>query len=402
MRLRHNIKDIKKTLEQAQKNFPMLIENIIMYLLIGILLGFIAGFFFARVILGARLGKLEEKFSLQFENLANRIFDEKADKFKKESQEGLGNLLNPLRERLQEFQKKIDDSFGNQLREQISLKEEIKHIVSINEKMTQQTESLTKALKGDVKAQGNWGEVILEKILESSGLRKDENYIVQGSGLGLRHVEDGSTLKPDVVILLPENKHIIVDAKVSLTSYERYCATQDAAERAQHLRDYLLSIRAHVNGLAQRRYPDTEKLGTPDFVLMFMPIEGAYSLAMQSDAELHNFAWDKRIVIVCPSTLFATLRTIESVWRLERQNRNTQDIARRGSLLYEKVVGFVEDMQKIGDRLNATKEVYDKALGKLSTGPGNIIRQTEDLKTLGVKASKNMPKELLDETERVA
>lgn len=376
----------------------MTTEYIVMYTLIGIIVGFIAGFFVARVISGKNVSQLEEKFSLQFENLANRIFDEKNDKFKKESREDLSNLLSPLRDRLQEFQKKIDDSFSGQMREQISLKEQIKNIVAANEKMTQQTESLTKALKGDVKAQGNWGEVILEKILESSGLRKDENYILQGSGLGLRHVDDSTALKPDVIILLPESKHIIVDAKVSLTSYERYCAATDATERAQHLRDYLLSIKAHVNGLAQRRYQDTDKLGTPDFVLMFMPIEGAYSLAMQSDAELHNFAWDKRIVIVCPSTLFATLRTIESVWRLERQNKNTQDIAKRGSLLYEKVVGFVEDMQKIGDRLNATKEIYDKALGKLSTGPGNIIRQTEDLKALGVKASKNMPKELIDDT----
>jgi DNA recombination protein RmuC len=370
-----------------------------MYIFIGLVIGFAAGFGLARMILGTRFAQLEEKFSLQFENLANRIFDEKTDKFKKESQEGIGNLLNPLRERLQEFQKKIDDSFGAQVREQISLKEEIKHIASINAQMSQQTENLTKALKGDVKAQGNWGEVILEKILESSGLRKDIEYKTQGSSMGLRHVDDGSIIKPDVIIMLPEDKHIIVDAKVSLTAYERYCGTEDAGERAQYLRDYLLSIRAHVNGLAQRRYQDTDKLGTPDFVLMFMPIEGAYSLAMQSDTGLHSFAWEKKIVIVCPSTLFVTLKTIESVWRLERQNKNTQDIAKRGSLLYEKIVGFVEDMQKIGDRLNATKEVYDKAIGKLSTGPGNIIRQTEDLKALGVKASKNMPKELLDETE---
>jgi DNA recombination protein RmuC len=253
----------------------MLIETSIMYLLIGITLGFAAGFLLARVILNAKLGQIEEKVSLQFENLANRIFDEKADRFKKESQEGISHLLNPLRERLQEFQKKIDDSFGSQLREQISLKEEIKHIVSVNEKMSQQTESLTKALKGDVRAQGNWGEVILEKILESSGLRKGEEYTTQGSSMGLRHVEDGSLIKPDVIIMLPEDKHIIVDAKVSLTAYERYCAALDAAERTLHLRDYLLSIKAHVNGLAQRRYQDNDKLGTPDFVLMFMPIEGA-------------------------------------------------------------------------------------------------------------------------------
>jgi len=377
----------------------MLISYNIMYMFLGISIGFVLGYLLARTLLKDKVAQLEEKFSLQFENLANRIFDEKTDKFKKESQEGLGNLLNPLRERLQEFQRKIDDSFGNQLKEQISLKEEIKHIVSVNEKMSQQTESLTRALKGDVKAQGNWGEVILEKILESSGLRKGTDYIVQGTSLGLRHVNDGSVIKPDVIIMLPEDKHIIVDAKVSLTAYERYCATEDAGERARYLKEYLLSIRAHVNGLEQRRYQDTDKLGTPDFVLMFMPIEGAYSLAMQEDAGLHSFAWDKKIVIVCPSTLFATLKTIDSVWRLERQNRNAQEIARQGGGLYDKIVSFVEEMQELGSKINATQNVYNDAFKKLSTGQGNIIKRTQDLKTLGVKTSKNMPKELLDETE---
>ena len=377
----------------------MFVSYNVMYMFIGIGIGFALGFFVSRVILRSKLSQLEEKFSLQFENLANRIFDEKTDKFKKESQEGLGNLLNPLRERLQEFQKKIDDSFGNQMKEQISLKKEIEHIISVNEKMSQQTENLTKALKGDVKAQGNWGEVILEKILESSGLRKDIEYKTQGASMGLRHVEDGSIIKPDVIIMLPEDKHIIVDAKVSLTAYERYCSTEDAADRARFLKEYLLSIRAHVNGLEQRRYQDTEKLGTPDFVLMFMPIEGAYSLAMQEDPGLHSFAWDKKIVIVCPSTLFATLKTIDSVWRLEKQNRNAQDIAQRGGRLYDKIVGFVEEMQELGNKINSAQKVYDDAFKKLSTGTGNIVKQTQDLKALGVKASKTMPKELLDETD---
>ncbi len=367
-----------------------------MYIFIGIGIGFAAGFFVARAVFKSRFADMEEKFSLQFENLANRIFDEKTDRFKKESREDLGNLLNPLRERLQEFQKKIDDSFGDQMKEHISLKEQIKHIVSVNEKMTQQTENLTKALKGDVKTQGNWGEMILEKILEGSGLRKGEDYIVQGTNLGLKHVEDGSLIKPDVIIMLPEDNHIIVDAKVSLTAYERYCGTDDAGERTKYLKDYLLSVRAHVGGLETRRYQDTDKLGTPDFVLMFMPIEGAYSLAMQEDPSLHSYAWDKKIVIVCPSTLFATLKTIDSVWRLERQNKNTQEIARRGSLLYDKVAGFVSAMQDLGKRIEATQKTYDDAFKKLSTGTGNIIRQTEELKALGIKSSKTLPKELLE------
>jgi len=347
----------------------------------------------------ARLEQVEEKFALQFENLANRIFDEKNDKFKKESQEGLGLLLNPLKEKLQEFQKKVDDSFGAQVKEQVSLKKEIENIISINEKMTQQTESLTRALKGDVKAQGNWGEVMLEKILESSGLRKGIDYIIQGANMGLRHADDGSVIKPDVVIMLPEDKHIIVDAKVSLTHYERYCAAEDAAERARCLKEHLASVRAHVNGLEQRRYQDTEKLGTPDFVLMFMPIEGAYSLAVQEDAGLHGYAWDKKIVIVCPSILFATLKTIASVWRLELQNRHAQEIARQGGGLYDKIVGFVEEMQELGNKINATRKVYDDAFSKLSDGTGSILKRTQNLRALGVKASKNLPKGLIEDAD---
>ncbi len=367
----------------------------VMYILIGIGIGFAAGFTVARTMLKSRFADMEEKFSLQFENLANRIFEEKTDRFKKESREDLGNLLNPLRERLQEFQKKIDDSFGKQHDEQISLKKEIENIVSVNRAMSQQTENLTKALKGDVKAQGNWGEVMLEKILEAAGLREGIEYTAQGSGQGLRHVEDGGVLKPDVMIMLPEDKHIIIDSKVSLTAYERYCATDDAAERAQFLKDYLASVRAHVTGLSGKRYQDAAK-GAPDFVLMFMPIEGAFSLALQEDPGLHSFAWEKKIVIVCPSTLFATLRTVESVWRLERQNKNTLEIAKRGGLLYDKVAGFVDTMQDLGKKIDATQKTYDDAFKKLSSGTGNIIRQTEELKALGVKAGKSLPKELLD------
>lgn len=336
------------------------------------------------------LDAVERRFALQFENLANRIFDEKSGTFKKTSEESLNTLLNPLKEKLQEFQRKVEDSS----KEQFSLKNEIKNIVLMNEKMTVQTESLTRALKGDVKAQGNWGEIILEKILEDSGLRKGKDYILQGAEMGLRHVEDNTVLKPDVIVMLPEDKHIIIDAKVSLTAYERFCAATDDAGRALNLKDYINSIRQHVTGLEQRRYQDTQKLGTPDFVLMFMPIEGAYSLAMQQDAGLHSFAWDKKIVIVCPSTLFATLKTIASVWRLEMQNENALEIARQGGNLYDKIAGFFDDMQDIGTKLGNTQKVYDEAFKKLSTGSGNILKRTEDLKKLGIKTSKKLPKGL--------
>ena len=331
----------------------------------------------------------------RFQNLANKIFEEKTARFRQDSQDGISQLLTPLKERLQEFQKKIDDSFTNQAKEQFSLKNEIARIVAVNEKMTLETQGLSKALKGDVKAQGNWGEVMLEKILEESGLRKGKDYIVQGSELGLKHAEDGSAIKPDVIVMLPEGKHIVVDSKVSLTHYARYCDSTDDTERQGFARDFIGSIRKHVEGLEQRRYQDAEKLGTPDFVLMFMPVEGAYSLAVQQDTKLHSYAWDKKIVIVCPSTLFASLRTIASVWKLELQNQNAQEIARRGGALYDKVAGFVEDMQKIGKQIDAAGSAYNNAMNKLSEGRGNILRQTEDLKTLGVKASKKLPIELL-------
>lgn len=386
-------------------------------ILLGAVLGAGTGYVLAGNRLQRRLGQLEAErdaaldraaqqaenlgtLSMQFENLANRIFDEKTTAFKRESSEGLGQLLAPLRERLQEFQKKVDDSFGHHAREQHTLKDQIQNIIAASAQMNLQTESLTKALKGDNKAQGNWGEVILEKVLEDSGLRKGTNYITQGADLGLRDADSGKRQMPDVIVFLPEDKHIIIDAKVSLTHYERYCAATDENERAAALKLYLNSVRAHITGLEQRRYQDTEKLGTPDFVLMFMPIEGAYSLAIQQDAALHSFAWDKKIVVVCPSTLFATLRTVASVWRLETQNRNLDKIAAQGGALYDKIAGFVEDMEDIGKKIGATQKSYDEAFKKLSTGTGNILKRTEDLRALGVKTSKKIPKNLVgDEPE---
>lgn len=343
----------------------------------------------------ADLAEMEKKFSEHFKNLAQQIIDNNTAKFKQASEEGLNVLLAPLKTQLDAFKTTIDASFVEQGKEQRSLKTEIQNIILANQSMTSQTESLTKALKGDMKAQGNWGEVLLEKILEESGLRKDKDYIPQGADLKLKHVEDGKALKPDIVVMLPDGKHVVVDSKVSFTHYHRYCETDDAELRTQYLKEYLQSIRAHVSGLAQRRYQDTDKLGTPDFVLMFMPIEGAYSLAIQKDVDVHSFAWDKKIVIVCPSTLFATLRTIASVWRLELQNKNTVEIARQGGLLYDKISAFVDDMTTLGNQLATTRKTYDKAMNKLSDGTGNILRRTETLKELGAKTSKSLPADLL-------
>lgn len=315
----------------------------------------------------------------KFENLGNKIFKEHNQNFKTE-------LLAPLKGDIEGFKKKLEESFNTQAKEQYSLKAEIERIVKINEHMTSETSNLTKALKGDSKTQGSWGEVILERILEESGLRCGEDYILQGAEMDLKHPETGAVLKPDVVVKLPENKHIIIDSKVSLTHYERFCATQDET----YLKQFISSIKKHVSDLEVRRYQDADKLKTPDFVLMFMPIEGAFSLAMQEEPELHSHAWGKKVVIVCPSTLFATLRTISSIWRLELQHKNVLEIAKRGGLLYDKVAGFVKDMLSLGKQLEISQTTYQNAMDKLQDSKGNMLQQTEELKRLGAKASKNL------------
>lgn len=335
------------------------------------------------------------QFQQQFENLANKIFEEKNS----QSKQQLKELLNPLEKDLAGFKTHITESFGNHAKEQFALKNEIQNIVKVSNEMKFQTESLSKALKGDSKVQGNWGEVILERILEASGLRKGENYNAQGAGMGLKHPEHGGTQKPDVIVYLPEGKHAIIDAKVSLTSYERYCADEDDAARTEHLNQFLLSVKSHVRGLEERRYQDTAGLDTPDYVLMFMPIEGAYALAMQQDPELHAHAWDKKVIIVCPSTLFAILKIIASMWKLERQNKNADEIAKRGGALYDKVAGFVGDMLSLGKKLDAAQSEYESALSKLSKGSGNVLRQAQMLQELGVKNAKTIPQDLLNHEE---
>lgn len=347
-----------------------------------------------RELLEQELEKTEAKLRSEFKNTATNIFEDFSNKFSVQSEKKIGDLLNPLRDRLGEFQKMIGDSFAAQGKEQHSLKTEI-------EKIVLQTDSLTKALRGDVKAQGNWGEVMLERILEESGLRAGEDYIVQATGLGLSSVE-GGRLQPDVIVNLPDKKHIIIDSKVSLTAYERYCAESSEELRQLQIKEFIRSIKAHVGGLEQKRYQDIEQLGTPDFVLMFLPIEGAYSLAVQADGELHSYAWGKKIVLVCPATLFATLRTIASIWRIERQNLNAQEIARQGGALYDKLAGFLTDMEDINKHINNLHKAYESASNKLSIGRGNLISQAEKLKTLGAKTSKSLPKNIESELEEIA
>ena len=329
-----------------------------------------------------------------FTNLAQKIFEEKTRIFKQDSEKNIENLMVPVRERFVELQQKIEESFGAQRLDQSALREQIKHIAGVNRDMTEQAENLVKALKGDVKAQGGWGEVILERLLEESGLRRDFDYVIQAEGLRLKDEETGRIQRPDVIINLPDNKHIIIDSKVSLTDYERYSSADDEETRQSALKRFHTSVRAHVRGLAERGYQDTDALGSPDFVLMFMPIEGAYSLALQTDPGLHHFAWEQRIVLVGASTLFATLRTVASLWRMEMQSKNAREIADSAGKLYDKIIGFLQDMEKLGDSIKKVDSVYKEAYNKLCHGQGNVLGRTEKLRELGAKTSKNAQKDL--------
>ena len=334
-----------------------------------------------------------KNLEVQFENLANKIFESKKESFKQESKQNLEMILSPLKENLTHFQKRVNESFTAQ----VGLKGQVEQMLQLNKKLTSQTENLTAALKGDVKTHGNWGEIILEKILEASGLRKGEEYTVQGEGLGLKNEETGAPLRPDVVVNLPDSKHIIVDSKVSLVHYERYQSAKTDAEQHKYLREFILSTRTHIKNLESKKYQDNEKLGTPDFVMLFMPIEGAYILATLNDPELHSYAWDKRIVLVSASTLTATLKTVASIWQMDRQSKNAYQIAQEGGKLYDKIAGFLGDMESLGKQMKTTQVTYDSAMNKFSEGKGNILTRTQKLKELGAKTTKVITPKLTEE-----
>ncbi|MCB9204121.1 MAG: DNA recombination protein RmuC [Flavobacteriales bacterium] len=335
--------------------------------------------------------ELNKRFNTEFENLANKILDEKSKKFTDQNKENLESVLKPLRDRIKEFEQKVDEKYDNEQKERASLKGEIKVLHDLNKKISEEAHNLTTALKGDSKKQGNWGELILERILESSGLVKGEEYTTQET----TYNEDGERLHPDVVIQLPDDKHIIIDSKVSLVAYERVMNAEDDDERDKWLKAHMVSVKAHIKGLSEKNYHTSRGMNSPEFVLMFMPIESSFSMSVRADDELFNFAWDKRIVIVSPSTLLATLRTVASIWKQDKQTKNAIDIAEKSGRLYDKFVGFIEDMQKIGDRLNSTQKVYDEGMKKLSEGSGNLVKRAEELKKMGAKATKQLPSEIL-------
>lgn len=336
--------------------------------------------------------ELQEKFQIQFKNLANEILDEKTKKFTDQNKTNLFDILNPLKEKISEFEKKVEQTNKESIERNSSLKEQISGLKELNKQITKEAENLTKALKGDSKTQGNWGEFILESILEKSGLVKGEQYEVQVSITS----EEGKRLQPDVIVKLPEQKNIIIDSKVSLTAYEKYINSDDDREKELETKNHLLSIRTHIKGLSDKNYQGIYEIGSLDFVLLFMPIEPAFSLAVQNDAELFNDAYDKNIVIVSPSTLIATLRTIASIWRQENQNKNALEIARQGGQLYDKFKSFTDDLVKVGENLDTTKKTYELAMNKLSDGKDNLIRKTERLKELGAKTTKIVDQRLLD------
>ncbi len=328
----------------------------------------------------------------QFKNLANEILEEKSRRFAEQNQQNLDTLLKPLQEKLNDFRKQVDETYQSEARERFALKQEVEKLAGLNLRMTDETRALTNALKGESKTQGDWGELVLETILENSGLRKGEEYLVQDT----QTISDGSRLQPDVVIRLPESKHLVIDSKVSITAYTRYMQSDDEQVKVSELNSHVLSIKQHIQGLSAKNYQDLYGVGSIDFVLMFIPIEPAFLAAMRHAPEIYQDALKKNIVIVCPSTLLATVRTVAHLWRQEQQNRNAQEIARQCASLYDKFVGFVEDLDKVGQRLEQAQVSYADAVGKLKTGRGNLIRTAENVKKLGVKPNKSLPAKLTD------
>lgn len=341
--------------------------------------------------------QLQEKFKDEFENLANKILEEKSKKFTEQNKEKLDQLLKPLGEKMEEFKKKVEETHKEDIKGRTSLEEHLKQLQELNQQMAKEAKDLTTALKGESKTQGNWGEVILQRILEKSGLTKGREYEIQEH----HTTDDGRRLQPDVVVYLPDEKRLIVDSKVSLTDYSRYTSAEDEDERRRALKNHVNSLRNHVKGLSGKNYEQLYGGNSPDFVLMFVPIESAFGVALQYDTSLYYEAFEKNIVIVSPSTLLATLATIDSVWKQEYQSKNAQEIAERGGALYDKFVLFVESMQDIGQRIRQTQESYDEAMGRLSEGRGNVIRQVEMLRELGAKASKNLPGNLTDDHQQL-
>jgi len=336
--------------------------------------------------------KEKEVLTKEFENLANKILDQNSDKFQKQNKKEIDNILLPLNQKIKEFQKTIEDVNEKDIERNASLISQITNLQRLNDKLSTNATNLANALKGDAKKQGDWGEYQLEVLLEKSGLKKEIHYHTQG---GYRD-EDGNLKRPDFIINLPDKKHLIVDSKVSLTAYEKYYNTEDEQERNASIKNHIDSLRNHYKGLANKDYTELYDISTPDFVLMFVPIEPALLTALNHDKNLYLEAFEKNVVIVSSSTLLATLSTVASIWKQEDQKKNAMEIAKAGGLLYDKFEGFTKDLIEIGKKIDSSKNSYSEAMGKLTEGRGNLIRQAERLKNLGVKTQKKLNQKLID------
>lgn len=339
--------------------------------------------------------QLQKKFTLEFENIANKLLKQNTTDFAEANQKRLSEILNPLKENIKLFEEKVEEKYVKEVKERSALMTEVKTLSELNKQMHQDAQSLTKALKGDSKTQGNWGELILEKILENSGLIKGEEYKTEDYYTN----QTGGGSRLDVIINLPDSKQIIIDSKVSITAYVNYIETDDESEKAAHIKAHLLSVKSHIDILSKKDYSQIPGLDTPDFVLMFMPSEPSFSFTLQNDSNIYNYAWDKKIVIVSPTTLLATLKTVASVWKQERQTKNALEIARQSGALYDKFVGFIADLEKIEKGLKTSQDAYTGAVNKLKTGSGNLIGRAEKIRILGAKTSKQIDAKYTDEND---
>ncbi len=342
----------------------------------------------------AEVEKLQEKFTKDFENLANKILDENSSKFSKQNKESIEVILNPLQEKIKSFEKRVEDTHKESIDRHATLRQQIIGLKELNEQMSKEATNLTKALKGDSKIQGNWGELVLERVLEKSGLEKDREYFVQNSFT----TEDGRRVLPDVVLHLPDNKKMIIDSKVSLVAYERFVNEEDEQLRFNFLKEHVASLKKHIEQLGAKNYHSLYEIESPDFVLLFVPIEPAFAVTINHDNNLYNWAFEKNIVIVTPSTLLATLRTVDSMWTNEKQQQNAIEIATQAGRLYDQFVNLTEDLIKVGNQLNTVKGSYDSTMVKL-TGRGNLITKVERLKKLGSKATKHLNEKLLKKAD---
>lgn len=338
---------------------------------------------------------VQDKFTKEFENLANKILEEKSNKFTEQNKENLKNILSPLQDKIQLFEKKVEDTHKESIDYHAALRQQILGLREMSMQMSKETVNLTKALKGDSKMQGNWGELVLERVLEKSGLEKDREYYMQQAHVN----EAGQRVYPDVVINLPDGKKMIVDSKVSLTAYEKYSNEEDEKQRSIYLKEHINSINRHVEQLGEKNYHDLYQIDSPDFVLLFIPIEPAFAIALNEESQLYNKAFEKNIVIVTPSTLLATLRTIDSMWTNQKQQENAYEIARQAGALYDKFEGFYADLVMVGKKMDEGKKAYEESMKKLYSGNGNLITSVEKLKKMGAKAKKSLPESILKRTE---